>query len=66
MAILTFLLVGWILSLFRFERLFTTAVREIFGRDVTEASYYFLFLCIGIVGELILLFQGAYYQYFLR
>lgn len=66
MAILTFLLIGWILSLVKFDRLFIQAFKELFNKDVTKATYYFLFLCVGVLGEIILLFQGAYYEYFLR
>jgi hypothetical protein len=66
MAIITFLLIAWILSLFKFERLFIQAFKELFGKEVSKATYYFLFLCIGIFGEIVLLFQGAYYEYFLR
>ena len=65
MAILTFLGIAWILNLFKFDRLFIEAFKELFKKDVTKATYYFLFLCIGILGEIILLFQGAYYVSFL-
>lgn len=66
MAILTFLGIAWILSLFKFDRLFIQAFKELFNKDVTKATYYFLFLGIGIFGEIILLFQGAYYVSFLN
>ncbi|MBR0575144.1 hypothetical protein KCG48_02200 [Proteiniclasticum sp. BAD-10] len=65
MAILAFLLIGWILSWVKFENLFIQSFKELFGKDVTKASYYFLFLCIGIFGEFVLLLQGAYYTVFL-
>jgi len=66
MAIITFLLIGWILSWFKFERLFIQAFKELFSKEVSSATYYLLFLCIGIFGEVVLLFQGAYYEYFLH
>lgn len=66
MAILTFLGVAWILSLFKFDRLFIQAFKELFHKDVTKATYYFLFLGVGLLGDIILLFQGAYYVSFLN
>ncbi|MGV8983276.1 hypothetical protein [Clostridium sp.] len=66
MAIITFLIIGWILNWFKFERLVIQAFKELFDKDISKATYYFLFLCIGILGEIILLFQGAYYEYFLH
>jgi len=66
MAILTFLLVGWILSWFKFERLIIQAFKELFNKDITKATYYLLFFGIGVFGEIVLLFQGAYYEYFLH
>jgi hypothetical protein len=65
LAILTFLGIAWILSLFKFDQLFIQAFKELFSRDVTKATYYFVFLCIGVFGEIVLLFQGAYYISFL-
>lgn len=66
MAIMTFLLVGWILSWFKFESLIIQAFKELFGKDITKATYYFLFFCAGVFGEIVLLFQGTYYEYFLH
>lgn len=66
MAIITFLIIGWILNWFKFERLVIQAFKELFDKDISKATYYFLFLCIGVFGEIILLFQGAYYEYFLH
>lgn len=65
MAIVTFLGIAWVLNLFKFDQLFIQAFKELFGKDVSKATYYFLFLCIGIFGEIVLLFQGAYYVSFL-
>lgn len=65
MAIVTFLIIAWILNWFKFEKLIIQAFKELFNKDITKASYYFLFFCIGILGEIVLLFQGAYYEYFL-
>lgn len=66
MAIITFLIIGWILNWFKFERLVIQAFNELFGKDITKASYYFIFLCIGVLGEIVLLLQGAYCEYFLH
>ncbi|MGB3161067.1 hypothetical protein [Carnobacterium sp.] len=66
MAIVTFVLIGWILSLFKFEQLVIQAFKELFNKEISKSTYYFLFFCIGIFGDLILLFQGAYYVYFLN
>lgn len=66
MAIITFLIIGWILNWFKFERLIVQAFKEVFNKDITKATYYFIFFAVGILGEIILLFQGAYYQYFLN
>lgn len=66
MAIITFIIVGWILSWFKFERLIIQAFKELFGKEISKATYYFMFFGIGILGEIILLFQGAYYEYFLN
>jgi hypothetical protein len=49
-----------------FERLIIQAFKELFNKDISTAAYYFLFLCIGVFGEIVLLLQGAYYEYFLR
>ncbi|NLL29630.1 MAG: hypothetical protein GX258_00950 [Clostridiales bacterium] len=65
-AIITFLLIGWILNWFKFEGLVIQAFRELFNKDITKASYYFLFLSIGVFGEIVLLLQGTYRLYFLR
>ncbi|WP_432352944.1 hypothetical protein [Sporosarcina sp. A2] len=66
MAILTFLIIAWLLTLFSFERLVIQAFKELFGKDITKATYYFLFLAIGVFGEVVLLLQGTYSEYFLR
>ncbi|WP_034552085.1 hypothetical protein [Carnobacterium funditum] len=66
MAIVAFVLIGWILSLFKFEQLVIQAFKELFNKEISKSTYYFLFFCIGIFGDLILLFQGAYYVYFLN
>ncbi|WP_433750492.1 hypothetical protein [Falsibacillus pallidus] len=60
MAILTFLLIGWVLSWFKFNELFIQAFKELFKLDITKASYYFVFFCIGFLGDIILFFKGTY------
>ena len=66
MAIATFLLIAWILTLFSFEKIIIQAFKELFNKDITNASYYFLFLMIGIFGDIVLLLQGTYSEVFLR
>jgi hypothetical protein len=41
--IIVFPLTGWILSWFKFEKLFIQAVKELFNKKITIASYYFVF-----------------------
>ncbi|OAS15683.1 hypothetical protein [Paenibacillus oryzisoli] len=65
MTIITFLLIGWILNWFKFEKLIIQAFKELFNKDVSKATYYFLFFSVGVFGDVVLLIQGAYYDYFL-
>lgn len=65
MAIITFLIIGWILSWCKFEELVIQAFKELFSKDITKATYYFLFLCLGAFGEIVLLLEGTYFQHFL-
>jgi hypothetical protein len=62
MTIISFILIGWVLSWFKFEQLFIQAFKELFNKDITVASYYFIFFCIGAIGDLALLFNGTYYD----
>jgi hypothetical protein len=60
MAIVTFLLIGWILSWFKFNKLFIQAFKELFNFEITNASYYFVFFGIGFLGDIILFIKGTY------
>ncbi len=60
MTIITFLIIGWILSWFKFNKLFIQAVKELINKEISNASYYFVFFCIGVFGDLILFFKGTY------
>lgn len=62
MTIVTFLIIAWILSWFKFEKLFIQALKELFNKEVTKASYYFIFFCIGVIGDIVLLFNGTFYD----
>ncbi|KOS64272.1 hypothetical protein [Lysinibacillus sp. FJAT-14222] len=62
MMILSFLLTSWILSWFGFDKLFIQAFKELFKKEVTIASYYFVFFGVGTIGELILFFNGNYVE----
>lgn len=66
MVIITFIIVGWILSWFKFEGLIIQAFKELFGKEISKATYYFMFFVLGILGEIVILFQGAYYENFLN
>lgn len=60
MMIIIFLLSGWVLSWFKFEKIFIKAFKELFNKEITSASYYFIFFCIGAIGDLILFFNRDY------
>ncbi|MGE6205619.1 hypothetical protein [Guptibacillus hwajinpoensis] len=62
MTIVSFLLIGWILSWFKFEQLFIQAFQELFNKTITKASYYFIFFCIGLIGDIVLLLKGTFYE----
>jgi hypothetical protein len=64
MMIVSFLLIGWILSWFKFESFFIQAFQELFNKEITIASYYFVFFCVGAIGDLILFFNGDYINRF--
>jgi len=60
MAIAAFLMIAWILSWFTFNKLFIQAFKELFKLEITNASYYFAFFCIGFIGDIILFIRGTY------
>ncbi len=62
--IVSFLLIGWILSWFKFNNLFIQAFKELFNKEITNATYYFIFFCIGTMGDLILFIKGNYNVFF--
>jgi hypothetical protein len=62
MTIVTFLIIAWILSWFKFEKIFIQAIKELFNKEVSKASYYFVFFCIGVIGDITLLFNGTFYD----
>lgn len=43
------LLLAWFLSQFDFDQLFIKAVHELFHRNITIATYYFIFFIGGIL-----------------
>ncbi|MCI1615632.1 MULTISPECIES: hypothetical protein [Heyndrickxia] len=61
MAIIGFLILGWILSWFDFQELFIQAFNELFNKDISTASYYLVFFSIGLIGDIVLLFKGFYF-----
>lgn len=58
--IVSFLLIGWILSWFKFNYMFNQVFKELFKKDITIASYYFVFFCVGTIGDLVLFVRGSY------
>ena len=46
------LIIAWFLSLFNFDEIFITAIKEIFNFEITTATYYFVFFCIGVIYEI--------------
>ncbi|WP_223702075.1 hypothetical protein [Sutcliffiella deserti] len=62
MTIVSFLVIAWILSWFDFEQIFIKAFKELFNKEITKASYYFIFFCIGVIGDIALLFNGTFYD----
>ena len=49
MAIVTFLLIAWILSWFKFNKMFIHGVQELFHLEISQASYYLVFFGIGLI-----------------
>jgi hypothetical protein len=66
MTIASFLIIAWILSWFKFDRLFIQAFKELFKKEVTKATYYFTFFCIGTIGDITLFFNGTSYEVLVR
>lgn len=64
MNIVIFILIGWILSWFQFDRIFIQAFKELFNKEITKPSYYFVFFVIGAIGDIAFLFSGHYYNVF--
>lgn len=62
MTIVSFLIIAWILSWFKFEQIFVQAIKELFNKEITKASYYFIFFCIGAIGDIVLLINDTFYD----
>ena len=63
MTIVSFLIIGWILSWFKFDQTFIQAFQELFNKTITIASYYFIFFCFGALGDIVLLVTGRFTEY---
>lgn len=48
LTILRFLILAWILTLFGFDEMCITAMRELFSVVITETTYYFVFVLVGL------------------
>lgn len=57
MYFLAFLIVAWILSIFGFDTLFVTGVRELFGKEISVGSYYLIFLLLGLFFDFVKFFK---------
>ncbi|MEH6944121.1 hypothetical protein [Bacillus sp. JJ722] len=64
MTIVSFIIIAWVLSWFKFEQIFIQAFKELFSKEISTASYYFLFACIGAIGDIVSLFNGSIYDKF--
>ncbi|OOR11574.1 hypothetical protein BW897_16790 [Bacillus cereus] len=64
MMIIIFLLTGWILSWFKFDKLFIQAFKELFNKEITIASYYFMFFLYWCTWRLDFIFQWRLYNSF--
>lgn len=51
MEILNFLVLAWILQLFNFDHVFIAGTKEVFDKEVTIYSYYFVFFLLGVIYE---------------
>jgi hypothetical protein len=52
-----FLLIGYLLSLIGFSTFFIQGVKEVFNKDVTNATYYLTFFLVGLIFDLIQLLR---------
>lgn len=41
------LILAWILTLFGFDEICITAMKELFSIEITKATYYFVFAILG-------------------
>ncbi len=65
MAIVNFLIIAWVLSWFKFNKLFIQAFKELFKFEI-RCKRLFCVPCTGILGDIILFFQGTYEMVFLN
>ncbi|MEX3622597.1 hypothetical protein [Viridibacillus arvi] len=62
MIIVSFIIIAWVLSWFKFEQIFIQAFKELFNKEISKASYYFIFACLGAIGDIVALLNGSYYE----
>ncbi len=43
------LFLAWFLSLFGFDEICVTAIKELFNYEITTATYYFVFAIVGLI-----------------
>jgi hypothetical protein len=52
------LLVAWILTWFGFDDLFIKGFHELFNKEISVATYYMIFLGIGLVIDFLMIFKN--------
>lgn len=54
---ISFLLVAWILSWFSLEEIVIDAVKELFDKNISISSYYFIALMLGLLLDIALIIK---------
>lgn len=47
------LFIAWLLSLFNMDELTSRGINELFDKQTTTASYWFIFLMVGLICDII-------------
>ncbi|AZU98897.1 ISP transmembrane anchor [Bacillus phage vB_BanS_Sophrita] len=54
------LLGGWILQLFGFDAVVQTGMLELFGKTISDTTYYFMFGAMGAIKSVVQMFGGGF------
>lgn len=57
MNIIGSLLLAWFLTWFSFEDVITEAMDELFNKQISVSSYYFMFFAVGALADIVGLFS---------